>query len=70
MLTSGVKCYHLGCNAIIWDEMLSYGANVVICNVIILDEMLASGANVIIWDEMLHPFFLKTLPLYSRFNML
>ncbi len=30
------------------DEMLSYGANV-----IIWDEMLSSGANIIIWDEML-----------------
>ncbi len=42
MLSSGMKCYHLGQNIIIWDE-----------NVIIWDEMLSSGANVIIWDEML-----------------
>jgi hypothetical protein len=55
MLSSGMKCYHLGCNVIIWDEnviiwdeMLSSGANV-----IIRDAMLSSGANVIIWDEML-----------------
>ncbi len=33
---------------IIWDAMLSSGANV-----IIWEEMLSSGANVIIWDEML-----------------
>jgi hypothetical protein len=48
MLSSGMKCYHLGCNVIIWDEMLSSEANV-----IIWDEMLKSEANVIIWDEML-----------------
>ncbi len=28
MLSSGRKCYHLGRNVIIWDEMLSSGANV------------------------------------------
>ncbi len=33
---------------IIWDEMLSSGANF-----IIWVEMLSSGANVIIWDEIL-----------------
>jgi hypothetical protein len=55
-------CYHLGQNFIIWDEMLSSGAN--ITNIIIWNEilssgmqcyhlelMLSSGANVIIWDE-------------------
>jgi hypothetical protein len=42
MLSSGMKCYHLGRNVVIWDE-----------NVIIWDEMLSSGANVIIWDKML-----------------
>jgi hypothetical protein len=47
MLSSGTKCYHLGGNGIIWDEMLSSGANV-----IIRDEMLSSEANFIIWDEM------------------
>jgi hypothetical protein len=35
MLSSGMKCYHLGLNVIIWDAMLSSGANVIIC-----DEML------------------------------
>jgi hypothetical protein len=30
MLSSGMKCYHLGLNVIIWDEMLSSGANVII----------------------------------------
>jgi hypothetical protein len=44
MLSSGVKCYHLGRNVIIWDEMLSSGAN------IIRDEMLSFGASVIIWS--------------------
>ena len=57
----GMICYHLGCNVIIWayviiwDEMLSSGANV-----IIWDEMLSSGMkcyhlglNVIIWGAML-----------------
>jgi hypothetical protein len=29
MLSSGMKCYHLGWNVIIWDEMLSAGANVI-----------------------------------------
>ncbi len=74
MLSSGaiiineMKCYHLGWNVIIWDEMLSSVAKVIIwdemlssgmkCyhpgwNVIIWDEMLSSGAKVIIWDEML-----------------
>ena len=42
MLSSGSKCYHLGCNVIIW-----------IYNGIIWDEMLSCGANVIIWSEML-----------------
>ncbi len=40
MLSSGMKCYHLGCNVIIWDKMLSIEANVI---------MVSSGANVIIW---------------------
>ncbi len=48
MLSSGMKCYHLGLHVIIWDAILSSGANV-----IIWDEMLSSGASVIIWDEML-----------------
>jgi hypothetical protein len=39
MLSSGTTFYHLGCNVIIWYEMLSSGANV-----IIWDE------NVIIWS--------------------
>jgi len=30
MLPSGMKCYHVGWNVIIWDEMLSSGANVII----------------------------------------
>jgi hypothetical protein len=30
MLSSWTKCYHLGLNVIIWDEMLSSGANVII----------------------------------------
>jgi uncharacterized protein YheU (UPF0270 family) len=38
MLSSGIKCYHLGRNIIIWTEILSSGANV-----IIWDEMLSSG---------------------------
>jgi hypothetical protein len=46
ILSSGTTCYHLGCNVpsganiIIWDKMLSSGANVI---------MVSSGANVIIW---------------------
>jgi hypothetical protein len=55
MLSSGMKCHHLGCNVIIWDAMLSFGLNV-----IIWDEMLSSGMqcfhmgrNVIVWDETL-----------------
>jgi hypothetical protein len=31
MLSSGMLCYHLGRNAIILDEMLLTGANVIIC---------------------------------------
>jgi hypothetical protein len=53
MLSCGMKCYQLGLHFIIWDAVLSSGANV-----IIWDEMLSSGAkgyhlglNVIIWDE-------------------
>jgi hypothetical protein len=38
MLSSGIKCYHLGCNVIIWDAMLSSGTK---C--FIWDEMLSSG---------------------------
>ncbi len=30
MLSSGMKCYYLGLNVIIWDAMLSSGANVII----------------------------------------
>ncbi len=44
MLSSGMQCYHLGLNVIIWDEMLSSG---MICYH--LEPMLSSGANVIIW---------------------
>jgi hypothetical protein len=40
MLSYGIKCYHLGCNIIIWDNMYAIKANVI---------MLKSGANVIIW---------------------
>jgi hypothetical protein len=36
-LSSGMKCYRLGLNVIIWDAMLSSGANVT------WDEMLSSG---------------------------
>ncbi len=42
LLSSGMKCYHLGWNVIIWDAMLSSGANV-----IIWDKMLSCGANVV-----------------------
>jgi hypothetical protein len=48
MLSCGMKCYHLGRIVIIWDELLSSGANV-----IIWEKMLSFGANVIIWNEML-----------------
>jgi len=40
MLSSGMKCYHLGCNVIIWYKSLSTEANVI---------MVSSGAKVIIW---------------------
>ena len=61
MLSSGMQCYHLGRNVIIWDEMFSSGlmlSSGMRCyhlggDVIIWDAMLSSGANVIIWDEML-----------------
>ncbi len=49
------SCYHLGWKTIIWDALLSSGANV-----IIWDEMLSYGMqcyhlgwNVIIWDKIL-----------------
>ncbi len=53
MLSSGIKCYHLGCNHL--ELMLSSGTK---CyhlgrNVIVWDALLSSGAKVIIWDEML-----------------
>jgi hypothetical protein len=38
MLSSGMKCYHLELNVIIWDAMLSSGAAA-----IIWDKMLSSG---------------------------
>ncbi len=54
MISSGLKCYHLRLNVIIWDEMLSYGVMLSSgANVIIWDKMLSSGANVIIWVETL-----------------
>ncbi len=68
MLSSGMKCYHLGRNVIIWDEMLSsrvkcYHLELMLSSgtkcyhlgrtVIIWDAMLSSGASVIIWDKML-----------------
>jgi hypothetical protein len=44
-------CYHLGRNVIIWDEMISSGANVLMLQngayvSIIWVEMISSGANV------------------------
>ncbi len=61
MLSSGTKCYHLGWNVIIWDAMLSSGANVIIWEkmyhlgwyVITWSQCYHLGLNVIIWDEML-----------------
>jgi hypothetical protein len=50
MLSSGIKCYHLGCNVISWSQSSHMGPG---ANVIIWDEMLSSGANVIILDKML-----------------
>jgi hypothetical protein len=58
MLSSWMKCYHLGLHVIIWDAMLSTGANVVIWDEMLssgmkcyhLELMLSSGANVIIWS--------------------
>jgi hypothetical protein len=48
MLSSWTKCYHLGCNVIILDAMLSFGANVIIwC----YHVMLSSGM-------ITHPFFI------------
>ncbi len=73
MLLSGMKCYHLGCNVIIWsyvinwDKTLSSGMKCFIwrwCyhlgrNVIIWDEMLSSGFTVREWHNR---FTLKYLP--------
>ncbi len=51
MLSSRTKCYHLGLNAFIWDEMLSSGANVIIWNKIVSSgtKCYHLGWNVIIW---------------------
>ncbi len=59
MLSSGIKCYHLelmlslpsGAHIIIWDEMLSSGANVII---IIWSTYYHLGRNVIIWSLCYH----------------
>ena len=60
MLSSGMKCYHLGLNVIIMkcyhlELMLSSGTTCyhLELHVIIWDAMFISGANVIIWDKML-----------------
>jgi hypothetical protein len=54
MLSSGMKCYHLGCNVIIWSYCyhleLSYHLGP---NVIIWDEMLSSGMQCYHLEEML-----------------
>jgi hypothetical protein len=39
MISSGTKCYHLGLNVIIWDEILSSGM-----------KCYHLGCNVIIWS--------------------
>ncbi len=53
MLSSGMKCYHLGWNVIIWNAILSSGANVIIWDKMLSSKanviMVSSGANVIIW---------------------
>ncbi len=53
ILSSGMQFYHLGWNVIIWDTMLSSGANVIIWDKMLSSEakviMVSSGANVIIW---------------------
>jgi hypothetical protein len=51
-----MKSYHLGWNVIIWDEMLSSEANVIIWdeNVIIWSLFYHLGLNVIICDETLY----------------
>ncbi len=44
MLSSRTKCYHLELNVIIWDAMLSSGANVIIWSFCYhLEQMLSSG---------------------------
>ena len=68
MLSSGMKCYHLGLHVIIWDAILSSGANVIIWDEMLssrikryhLELMLSSGTkcyhlglNVIMWDAVL-----------------
>ncbi len=70
MASSGTKCYHLGQHVIIWDAMLSSGANVIIWKKMISSGanviMVLSGANVIIWcyhvmlssGMITHPFFI------------
>jgi hypothetical protein len=41
MLSSGMQCYHLGCNVSSGTKHYH------------LELLLSSGANVIIWDEMI-----------------
>ncbi len=68
ILSSGTKCYHLGWNVIIWDDMLSSVANGIIWDKMLsfgmkhyhLEPMLSSGTTcyhlgwiIIIWDAML-----------------
>jgi hypothetical protein len=70
MLSSGTTCYHLRLHVIIWDAMLSSGANVIIWDKMLLSGanviMVSSGAYVIIWcyhvmlssGMITHPFFI------------
>jgi hypothetical protein len=53
MVSSGTKCYHLGWNVIIWDEMLSSGMKCyhLGCIVIIWSLFYHLGQNAIIWSQ-------------------
>ncbi len=69
MLSCGSFCYHVGWNAIIWDQMLSSGINVIVWDEMIswrtkcyhMEQMLSywslcyhEGWNVIIWSLCYH----------------
>jgi hypothetical protein len=62
MLSSGMQCYHLGCNVIFWSECYHLGQNAIIWDAMLSSRSnVASGTkcyhlgwNVIIWSQCYH----------------